>query len=98
MLSLGFQGVVHRIKQPSGDERVNRLVNSMSDDAQFVRTRARTSPGKHLNRFRHYSSYHTAGALETELTTDISDRNCATPDGITKLVGLCTSAVWDTYD
>jgi len=34
--------------KPFGDERVDRLVKSMSDDVLFVTTRARTKSGKHL--------------------------------------------------
>jgi hypothetical protein len=53
---------------------------------------------ENLNRFGHCISYHTAEALETELANNISDRNYATHDGITNLVGLCISLAWDNYD
>lgn len=51
-----------------------------------------------LNRFGHCISYHTSEASQTELATDISGRNYATPAGITKLVGLCIRLEWDNYD
>ena len=51
-----------------------------------------------LNRFGHSTGYHTVEAMETDLGTIISDRNCATPDGIVKQAGLCTGTAWDNYD
>jgi hypothetical protein len=51
-----------------------------------------------MNRFGHAISYHTVEALETELATNISDRHCATPDGILQVAGICTGLAWDNYD
>lgn len=103
--------------KPSGNEHIERLVQSVSDDVLFTTTRARSKPGKYLcmglglksmtgsrkilemmNRFGHCISYHTTERLETELATEISNRNHATPDGMNELAGLCTSLAWDNYD
>ena len=51
-----------------------------------------------LNHYGHCISYHTVETLETDLATNISDRNCATPEGINKLSGLCMGIAWDNYD
>ena len=99
------------------NERVQRLVQSVSDDVIFATTRGRIKPGKHLclglglksltgsrrvleilNRFGHSVSYHTVETIETQMATEISDRNQAIPDGLTKSAGLSTSLAWDNYD
>ena len=85
------------------NKRVQRLVQSVSDDVIFATTRGRIKPGKHLclglglksltgsrrvleilNRFGHLVSYHTVETIETQMATEISDRNQAIPDGLTK--------------
>ena len=99
------------------NKRVQRLVQSVSDDVIFATTRGRIKPGKHLclglglksltgsrrvleilNRFGHSVSYHTVETIETQMATEISDRNQAIPDGLTKSAGLSTSLAWDNYD
>ena len=51
-----------------------------------------------LNHYGHSISYHTVEVLETDLTTNVSDRHCTTPEGITKLPGLCMGITWNNYD
>ena len=48
-----------------------------------------------LNRFGHCISYHTVESIETDLATNISQRNYATPEGIVQKQGLCTGLAWD---
>ena len=113
--AIGFFCVLYTgSNKPFWEDRVDKLVNSMSDDMLFVITCTRTKSGTHLcmvlplnsvigsrnvveivNRFGYCISYHTAEALETEIATYISHRKYATPDGITQLVGLCTSEALD---
>ncbi len=50
------------------------------------------------NRFGHSISYHTAESLETSLATEITERNCASPDGFHRFPGLGTALAWDNYD
>ena len=101
----------------ASSDKVERLVQSVSDDVVFTTTRRRIKPGKHLsmplgiksltrsrrvidilNRFGHCVSYNTAEMLETKLATNIAQRQFATPDGIERKPGLCTSLAWDNYD
>ena len=51
-----------------------------------------------LNRLGHCISYHTVETIETDLATNISQRNYATPEGIVQKPGLCTGLAWDNYD
>ena len=51
-----------------------------------------------LNHYGHSISYYTVEAIETDLATNICERNCATPEGIQKVSGLCTGLAWDNYD
>ncbi|RUM44802.1 MAG: hypothetical protein DSY80_04010, partial [Desulfocapsa sp.] len=51
-----------------------------------------------LNHFGHSISYHTVEALETDLATNVTERNCSTPAGIEQCSGLATGLAWDNYD
>ena len=51
-----------------------------------------------LNRHGHCIGYHTAEIIETDLATQIVNRQNATPDGLLQHSGLCTSLAWDNYD
>lgn len=112
-----FRVLYSGTRNPSNNERTERLVQSASDDVIFASTHGKIKPAKHmclglglksmtgsrrvielLNRFGHSISYHTIETFETELATDISDRNNATPDAIQQISGLCTSLAWDNYD
>ena len=43
-----FRVLYTKLNKPSGDERADRHVKSISDDMLFVTTRPRTKPGKHF--------------------------------------------------
>ena len=51
-----------------------------------------------LNSYGHSISYHLVEEKETEMATKIMDRHLATPDGIERKAGKCTSLAWDNYD
>jgi hypothetical protein len=51
-----------------------------------------------LNHYGHSNSYHTVKAIETDLATNICERDCTTPEGIHNVSGLCIGLVWDNYD
>ena len=51
-----------------------------------------------LNHYGHCVGYHTMENMETELATNIVQRNCSTPDGMKQVPGLCTALAWDNYD
>jgi hypothetical protein len=51
-----------------------------------------------LNRFGHCVSYHTVETTETQMATDISNRNQATPHVMITKPQLCSSLAWDNYD
>ena len=50
-----------------------------------------------LKHYGHFISYHTVEAIETGLKTNICEKNCATPEGIYNISGLCTGLAWDSY-
>ena len=51
-----------------------------------------------LNRHGHCIGYHTAEIIETDLATQIVNRQNVTPDGLLQHSGLCTFLAWDNYD
>ena len=114
---VAFFRVLYTGADDPASDRVERLVNSVTDDVIYASTHAKVKTGKHLtlalglksmtgsrkvidtlNRFGHCVSYHTVEAIETDLATEISQRGCATPDGIQCSPGLSTALAWDNYD
>ena len=51
-----------------------------------------------LNRLRHHISYTAAEETETELASNIANRNSATPDGLLKITNLSTGLAFNNYD
>ena len=51
-----------------------------------------------LNRLGHCINYNTAEALETQLASEITEREIATPDGLLRQPGLITGLAWDNFD
>jgi hypothetical protein len=51
-----------------------------------------------LSRFNHSIHYNTVEECETELATNITERQESIPDGLLKIPGLATGLAWDNYD